>query len=490
MNMKYWFSYNVLIFLYKWQLTQTPINQHLKMSKRMKKLVCIVMAGFFVFSAAMGQSSDSLSIRNIVNDIMKRGAAYENLRFLCKQVGPRLSGSPQGLKAVQETARMMKEMGADTVYLQECMVPHWVRGEKEVAKVMLSNGKEYILKVAALGNSAGSPKAGVTGKIIEVHSFQELEAVKADVKGNIVFYNYEMNSSYIQTFKAYGEAGVYRSNGPSMAAKYGAVGVMVRSLASNPDNHPHTGATRYNDSFPKIPAIAISTNDADYLSAAIKNKLVTKGYFKTNCQMLEDVKSYNVVGEIRGSQFPDEIITVGGHLDSWDLAEGANDDGSGCVQSMELIRVYKALGIKPLRTIRAVMFQNEENGLKGGTKYGELAKADKKKYIFALESDAGGFVPRSFGITANKEQTAKIFSWSQLFKEYGISEFTVGGGGADIGPLRPLGTVMAGLVPDSQRYFDIHHAETDVFENVSRRELHLGAGVMAGLVFLVDKYGL
>lgn len=460
------------------------------MIKSMKKSAGMLLTGFFIVSAALGQSSDSLSIRNIVNDIMKRGAAYENLRFLCKQVGPRLSGSAQGLKAVKETARMMKELGADTVYLQECMVPHWVRGEKEIAKVMLSNGKERILKVAALGNSVGSPAAGVSGKIIEVHSFQELDAVKDQVKGNIVFYNYEMNSSYIQTFRAYGDAGAYRGNGPSMAAKYGAVGVIVRSLASNPDDHPHTGATRYNDSFPKIPAVAVSTNDAIYLSDAIKNKLVTKGWFKTNCAMLEDAKSYNVVGEIRGSTFPDEVITVGGHLDSWDLAEGANDDGSGCVQSMEVIRVYKALGIKPLRTIRAVMFQNEENGLRGGTKYAELAKNDKKKYIFALESDEGGFVPRSFGITASSEQTAKIFSWSKLFKEYGISEFTVGGGGADIGPLRPLGTAMVGLVPDSQRYFDIHHSELDVFEQVSRRELHLGASVIAGLVFLVDKYGL
>jgi carboxypeptidase Q len=197
-----------------------------------------------------------------------------------------------------------------------------------------------------------------------------------------------------------------------------------------------------------------------------------------------------VVGEIRGSEFPNEIITVGGHIDSWDLAEGAHDDGAGCVQSMEIIRVFKALGIKPKRTIHVVMFQNEENGLKGGAKYAELAQKGKDKYVFALESDAGGFTPRGFGLSATPEQKAKIRSWAPLFLSYGVYEFSDGGGGADIGPLKPLGTAMAGLSPDSQRYFDIHHAETDIFEAVSRRELHLGATVMAGLVYMVAEYGL
>jgi hypothetical protein len=206
--------------------------------------------------------------------------------------------------------------------------------------------------------------------------------------------------------------------------------------------------------------------------------------------MLPDIVSHNVIGEIRGSELPDEIITVGGHLDSWDLAEGAHDDGAGCVQSIEVIRVMKSLGIRPKRTIRAVMFMNEENGLRGGLKYAEVAKTEQKKFLFALESDAGGFTPRGFGFTLSPGQKDKVFTWKNLFYPYGASDFTEGGGGADIGPLQPLGTAMAGLQPDSQRYFDVHHASSDTFEAVSPRELNLGAAVMAGLVYLVSQYGL
>jgi carboxypeptidase Q len=456
----------------------------------MKRIYLAALSGVLLSITMQAQQKDSIVLKQISDDIMTRGTAYENLRFLCKKIGPRLSGSTQGAKAVQETARMMRELGADTVYLQECMVPHWERGEKESAKLILANGNEYPLKAAALGNSVGTPTAGIKANVIEVRSFGELDALKDFVKGNIVFFNYPMNPTYIKTFQAYGDAVAYRGNGPSQAAKYGAVGVIIRSVASNSDDHPHTGSLRYNDSFPKLPAIAISTNDADYLSTALKKRMVSQVFFKTSCRMLDDIVSHNVVGEIRGTEFPDQIITIGGHIDSWDLAEGAHDDGAGCVQSMEIIRVFKALGIKPKRTIRAVMFQNEENGLRGGNKYAELAKLDKKNYLFALESDAGGLTPRGFGISGSPSQKTKIRSWSPLFLPYGVYEFYEGGGGADIGPLLPLGTAMAGLSPDSQRYFDIHHAETDVFEAVSRRELNLGAAVMAGMVYLVDLYGL
>ncbi len=437
------------------------------------------------------QAEDSAMLKRISDEIFTNGQAYINLRFLCKKVGPRLSGSPQAARSVVETARMLKQAGADTVYLQECMVPHWVRGAKEVATLKLANGKSYPLKVAALGNSVGTPAAGVSAKVIEVINFDELHQLGTQgVKGKIVFFNYPMNPTYINTFRAYGEAGVYRGRGPSIAAKYGAVGVITRTLSPNLDDHPHTGSTVYNDSFPKLPAIAVSTNDAEYLSKALSSGAGSEVYFKTNCKLLGETISHNVIGEIEGGEFPDEVITVGGHLDSWDLAEGAHDDGAGCVQSIEVIRAMKAAGIKPKRTIRAVMFMNEENGLRGGLKYAEIAKTENKKFIFALESDAGGFTPRGFGISATAEQTEKIFSWRPLFVPYGAGEFMVGGGGADIGPLRSLGTAMAGLNPDSQRYMDLHHATTDVFEAVSERELKLGAVVMAQLVYLVSEYGL
>ncbi|HSF44938.1 MAG TPA: M20/M25/M40 family metallo-hydrolase, partial [Chitinophagaceae bacterium] len=375
------------------------------------------------------------------------------------------------------------------VYLQECMVPRWVRRGRDTAALIMANGKGQPLKITALGNSEGTDARGLKAKVIEVRSFEELEQLKDQVKGKIVFYNYPMNPRFVRTFNAYGDAGKYRGQGASRASKYGAVGVIVRSLASNPDDFPHTGAMSYDSAYPKIPAVAISTNDADVLSNALTKKMVSEVFIKAQCGMQGEVLSHNVVGEIRGTEFPKEIITVGGHIDSWDLAEGAHDDGAGCVQSMEVIRVFKDLGIRPKRTIRAVMFQNEENGLRGGRKYAEVAANDGNKYIFALESDAGGFSPRGIGVShQDSGKVNKMRGWAPLFENYDV-KINTGGGGADIGPLRTLGTVLAGLQPDSQRYFDIHHAATDVFEAVSRRELHLGAGVMAGFIYLVDKYG-
>jgi hypothetical protein len=457
----------------------------------MRKLRFVaVLAGLALPFVSLAQH-DSTMLRKIVEDVLVRGAAYENLRFLCKKVGPRLSGSPGGAAAVKETARMMRELGADTVYLQECMVPKWVRQKGDTANLIMANGNAQSLNITALGNSEGTSAKGLKASVIEVRDFDELERMKELVKGKIVFYNYPMNPRFIRTNSAYGDAGRYRTTGASRAAKYGAVAVIVRSLASNPDDYPHTGVMSYDEAYPKIPAVAISTNHADLLSGALKKRMVSEVYIKTICGMQGQVVSHNVVGEIRGTEFPNEVITVGGHLDSWDLAEGAHDDGTGCVQSMEVIRVFKELGLRPKRTIRAVMFQNEENGTAGGNKYADEAGKDGRKYIFAMESDAGGFSPRGFGVSNSHDsvRALRVRQWAPLFMPFGIYEFTSGGGGADINPLAGLGTTLVGLSPDSQRYFDIHHSALDVFEAVSRRELHLGAGVMVGLIYLIDKYG-
>ena len=344
-------------------------------------------------------------------------------------------------------------------------------------------GKKFPLHLTALGNSVGTGPNGIAAPVIEVRSMAELANLgSAIIKGKIIFFNFRMNPTYISTFMAYSESGVSRTRGPAMAAKYGAVGAIVRSLAINLNDFPHTGVTLYNDSFPKIPAVAISTNDAEYLSRELMKRSVSKAWFKTNCKMLPDTKAYNVIGQVNGSEFPEEIITVGGHLDSWDLAEGANDDGSGVVQSIEVLRTLKALGIKPKRTIRAVLFVNEENGGRGSEAYLAEAKAKKEKHIFALESDAGGFTPRGFSLEVTDEQRNKIMSWKNLFYPYGVYDFTNGGSGSDIGPLKEIGAALAGLSPDTQRYFDIHHAATDVFENVSERELNLGAANMAAFI--------
>ncbi len=446
---------------------------------------------FFVSPALNAQTNDSITFKRIADETMTRSGAYENLRTLTKKIGPRLSGSANAQKAVEATVTMMKEAGADTVYLQPCMVPHWVRGAKETGYVKLADGSRYNFSLTALGNSQGSGVKGVQSSVIEVRSMAALESLgEKNIKGKIVFFNIAMNPTYIRTFRAYGEAGIGRRSGPAQAAKYGAIGVLVRSLASNIDEHPHTGATLYNDSFPKIPAVAISTKDAEWLSLQLNNKKRLTVFFRTNCQMLADVPSFNVVGEIRGSQFPEQILTVGGHLDSWDLAEGAQDDGAGCVQSIEVMRSLKALGLQPKRTIRAVMFMNEENGGRGGDAYLKNAKDKKEQHLFALESDAGGFTPRGFGLDMSEEKRKKILQWKPLFFDYGVYEFAVGGGGSDIGPLKKMGTALAGLSPDSERYFDLHHAATDTFESVSKRELDLGAANMTMLMWLVSEYGL
>ena len=344
----------------------------------------------------------------------------------------------------------------------------------------------YIL----LGNSIGTGKNGVTAEVIKVNSFDELEKRKDEVKGKIVFYNYKFNDTYINTFLAYRDASQYRGQGPSRAAKYGAKAVIVRSMSHAADNNPHTGATRYDSAYEKIPAVAIGLRDADKLSKEIEKSKVTVR-MQTNGQFLPDTIGHNIIGELIGTEFPKEYITVGGHLDSWDNCEGAHDDGAGCVQTMEILRALKAIGYRPKHTIRFVLFANEENGLRGGNKYAEEAVAKNEKHLFAMESDAGGFTPRALGLSGSEEQFQKFLSWKPLIAPYGCTEFNKGGGGADIGPLsRALKTPTASLNPDSQRYFDIHHARSDVFEAVNKRELELGAVNMAALIYLVDKYGL
>ena len=313
---------------------------------------------------------------------------------------------------------------------------------------------------------------------------------RKNIEGKIVFINQYMDQRYIETGSAYGDAYKIRVYGPSDAAKFGAIGVIIRSLSTVLDDYPHTGTTIYAEGVPQIPAVAASSLGADLLNKALKEDKNLELFFQTNCEMLPDVLSYNVIGEITGTEKPEEIIVVGGHLDSWDLGTGAHDDGSGCVQSIESLRTLNAIGYKPKRTIRAVMFMNEENGLRGGKKYAEIAKEKGENNIAALESDSGGFAPRGFNMSGDENQIAKVSSWSRLFEPFGIHKFSSPGGGADISPLKDHGTLLIGQEPESQRYFDYHHTDNDTFDKVNKRELHLGAAGMASLIYLIDKYGL
>ena len=457
--------------------------------KRTLSLFLGLLAG-----VAHGQNADSIAdsfaIRKIYNEALGNGKSYEWLRHLTKQIGPRLSGSEGAQKAVDWSKRVMEQQGFDRVFLQEVMVPHWVRGAKEEAYFRMSSQKRTV-PIVALGGSVATGPTGVEAGVIEVKNFPELRALGADkVKGKIVFFNRPMDPTKINTFEAYGGAVDQRANGATEAAKLGAVGAIVRSMTNVHDDNPHTGGMRYGTGVPLIPTAAISTNGADLLSKSLTDSPNLTFYFKQNCETLPDAKSYNVIGEIKGSEKPDEIIVVGGHLDSWDLAEGAHDDGAGCVQSIEVLRIMKTLGIKPKRTIRAVMFMNEENGLRGGVHYADQAKKNNEKHLAAVESDNGGFTPRGFGIVGTAEQRTKVLPWKALLAPYGLTEIGPGSGGADIGPLAQSGTVLFGFKPDSQRYFDYHHTPVDNFESVSQRELELGAASMAALVYLLDQHGL
>ncbi|WP_439883557.1 M20/M25/M40 family metallo-hydrolase [Pontibacter sp. MBLB2868] len=455
----------------------------------------VAAAAVFAMPAMAQQNyaTDSATIKKIYDNALTSFESYENLRYLTKNIGARLSGSPQAAAAVEWSRQVMDKMGLDRVYLQPVMVPHWVRGDKEIGRI--TNSKligTANAPICALGSSVGTGENGLSAEVVEVKSFEELEKLgKKNVKGKIVFFNRPFDNTQVQTMAAYGGAVDQRGGGPVAAAKLGAVGVLVRSMTNDFQDVPHTGNTRYEEGVTKIPAAAISTNGAEQLSKLLKNDPNLKFYMRMTCETLPDVLSYNVIGEIKGTEKPDEIIVVGGHLDSWDLAEGAHDDGTGIVQSIEVLRLMKDLNIKPKRTIRAVMFMNEENGLRGGRKYAEEAKEKGEKHIAAIESDAGGFTPRGFGLEASKEQLNKVLTWKPLLAPYGLHEIGEGHGGSDIGPLKGQGTVaLIGLHPDSQRYFDYHHTPIDVFENVNRREMQLGAASMASLIYLISEYGL
>ena len=455
----------------------------------------LVLSLFFVGLIAVTQAQEAIhkeKIQGIYQQALTQGKAYQWLDHLSNNIGGRLSGSLNAERGVQWGKDELSSLSLDSVFLQPVMVPKWVRGTFEYASIITGPGRSMNVPVCSLGGSIATPSAGLLAKVVEVKDFEELEALGAEkVKGKFVFYNRAMPAGLINTFEAYSKSVDQRSRGAAVAARLGAVGVIVRSMNLRLDDYPHTGAMNYGDLPNKlrIPAAAISTNGAQLLSSMLSLNKDLDFYLKQDCKNFPDVPSHNVVGEIIGSEFPDQIIVVGGHLDSWDLGDGAHDDGAGIVQSMEVLQLFKTMNYKPKRTIRVVLYMNEENGLRGGNAYAKFAKSNKENHIFALESDAGGFSPRGFIFEASKAQFNQILSWKTYFEPYLASNFQLGGSGADIGPLRNGKTVLSGLRPDSQRYFDYHHAANDTFDAINKRELELGAAAMASLVYLVDQYG-
>ena len=456
----------------------------------MKKSV-IIGAFFLSGISVLAQTSEEKMLKDIYNSSLTNGQSYSWLEHLSNKIGARLSGSENAEKAVQYTKAQLEILGLDKVYLQEVMVPKWVRGEKETAMIIDGKNKVYV-PIAALGGSISTPKNGIKAQVVEVQGIEDLKKWGDKIKGKIVFYNRPMDPTFIETFKSYGGCVDQRYAGAKEAAKLGAVGTIVRSMNLRLDDFPHTGAQSYGDLLPSeyIPTAAISTNGAELLSQKLKADTSLEFYFKQSCVQMPDALSYNVIGEIKGTVHPDNIMVVGGHLDSWDLADGSHDDGAGVVQSMEALRILKNLGYQPKNTIRVVLFMNEENGGRGGKKYAELAKTNNENHIFALESDSGGFSPRGFSIEADDANFERISSWKKLFEPYLIHSFVKGNPGADINPLSSSKIVKAGLKPDSQRYFDYHHALNDNFDAINKRELELGAATMTSLLYLIDQNGI
>ncbi len=432
---------------------------------------------------------DSINIKNLFNSALMEGKSYEWLRDLTSNVGNRLSGSEGAAKAVVWGEKLMKEIGLDSVWLQPVMVPHWVRGEKEVANYSV-NGQKIDVPICALGGSISTSKNGIKAEVIEVKSLREAEELGNKLRGKIVFFNRPFDNSLINTFQAYGGCVDQRFSGARICGKFGADAVIVRSMTNSVDDYPHTGTMSYGELSEEkyIPTAAISSRAANILSNHLKENSKLKFYFKQSCKTLPDAPSFNVIGEIKGSKNPDKIIVVGGHLDSWDLGDGAHDDGTGIVQSLEVAYLFKKNNIKPKNTIRVVFFMNEENGTRGAKEYARVAKTKGENHIGALESDAGGHTPRGFSIDANYKNIHLLKSWKKLLAPYGLHDIDKGGSGADISPLKSETVTLVGYRPDSQRYFDYHHSVNDTFDKVNKRELQLGSASMASIIYLMDKY--
>jgi len=460
-----------------------------RIMNRLIGLVLFVLVSLAGFSQEI--KGDSLIVRSIFKSALKSWESFDNLGVLTTRMKGRISGTPESLAAIEYTRQIMSSIGLDSVYLQEVWVKHWQRGNKEIANINSKVFGSKELSVCSLGQSDGTCEGGIYGEVVEVKDFEELKKLgEAKVKGKIVFFNNPMDPTFFYTFSAYGAVAANRVWGASEAAKYGAKAVIIRSLTMSRDDVPHTGMMRYKDGVDRIPAVAIGIASAETLSKWLNKDKELTVFLETDCKNMPEEKSYNVIGEMRGSKYPEEIVLVGGHIDAWDKGGGVHDDGIGCMQSIEVMRLFKELGIKPKRTVRAVMFMDEEIAQRGPAKYAEEAIRKKEKHIAAIESDRGGFTPTGFSIDTTEKVIDKIRKWKDFFGWYGVNDFVKGGSGVDVGPLKAQNCVVMGFVTDSQRYFDVQHSANDVMSNASQREMQLGSGTLATMVYFISEYGL
>lgn len=467
----------------------------LQINTMLKKIAFLTLVSLWSVGVFSQNNEDALFIKKIHDFSLTESQCHEWLRQLTTEAGQRLAGSPTYKVAEILAKDFMEEAGLANIQLQECEVRVWKRGIRETAYITDSKGSKKYLHVTSLGNTIGTGFDGIEAPVVVVQTLEEVDNM-ADgaLEGKIVFYNRPMDPRQLRTFNAYGGAVDQRGRGLVSAASKGAIAVLVRSMTLAQDDVPHSGSAVYRDGVKQIPAMGISTNDSDMLAELVKSKPETLLFMRNTCYFDGTAMDHSVIGEIKGSEHPEKIIVVGGHLDAWDMGDGAHDDGAGCVQALEVLNTLKKLGYQPKNTIRCVMFANEENGLAGGRKYGEYAAQNKNEvHIAALESDAGGFIPKEFSFDADASVLEKymkvVHPWFSYLEPYNL-QYETGGSGADISPLKPTKALLIGLRPDSQRYFDFHHTTADTFGAVHRRELQLGAAAMTSLVYLIDKYGL
>lgn len=452
----------------------------------MKNLIyLLVLLAFFPF-VANGQEKIESVIQAIYEDAITSSQAYNQLGELCEKAPGRLIGTPNSFVAVELMKKYLEDLGADTVFLQAFSSPAWICNSASAS--MFIDGKEYPLKIDALGPSPSTPANGISAEIIEVMSLDEARDLgKEKIQGKIVFFNRPFDNTLFNTFQAYGQAVDQRGSGPALAAELGAVASITRSVTGGLNDFPHTGSTRFKDK--KIPAIAVSTNDAEKLSAALKNHPNLKVNILVDA---EDIvtNTYNLIADLKGNEKPDEFLVVGGHIDAWHNTQGAHDDGVGCLQSTEVLRLIKETGLKTKRSIRIILFMDEELYQSGGAAYAKYTKENNIKNYFALESDAGGFTPRFFTLGGNETILENVQQYQHLLQPYGLEKVVAGGGGVDIGPLKEFGVPLAGYRSDWQRYFDMHHCAFDTFDQVNQREMQLGSAAMASLIYLIDRFDL
>jgi hypothetical protein len=443
----------------------------------MKLIVPSVVLGLLV-AAAIG-SAEGDPVQRIIEAGLRSDGAYRKLTWLCDRIGPRLSGSENLEKAVSWCAAEMKRDGLDGVRTEKVMVPHWVRGD---ASGRIISPVPHPMAILALGMSDGTPPAGITAEIVEVASLDELKTLGESAKGKIVLFNRRMYPNG-GAERGYGSVVGLRYSGASAAAKAGAIGMLIRSLATADLRLPHTGAMAYDEGTPRIPAAAISPEDAELIHRFLTAGEAVKVTFALSCKTLPDAESANVIGEIRGSTAPDEVVVIGGHLDSWDVGTGAHDDGAGCAITMEAMRLIRSVGLKPKRTIRAVLFTNEENGLRGGKAYAEANAAELAKHVAAIESDSGGARPLGFGVSAGPGGTDIVRKLAAPLAPFAADDVQEGGGGADISPMGPAGVPQLGLRQDATHYFDVHHTMADTLDKVDAHDLAMNATAMAAMAW-------